>query len=79
MAARAETSKDLLTILRDRVLVEQALREAALQALREHKEEGLPLAMWRDGQVVWMSAEEVEAEFLGPSCASSESRKPRRG
>jgi CubicO group peptidase (beta-lactamase class C family) len=73
MAARAQPSKDVLKILSERILVEQALREAALQTLREHKEEGLPLAMWRDGRVVWMSAEEVEAEMDdAPSKASGE-------
>ncbi len=58
-----EPAKDLLGILRDGTLVEQALEKAARQAIREHKAEGLPLAMWRDGEVVWVPAEELEAEF----------------
>lgn len=41
----------------------QALREAVAQVIAEHKREGTPLAVWRDGQVVWISAEEAEAEL----------------
>jgi hypothetical protein len=32
------------------------------EAVRQHKRMGQPLAVWRDGKVVWLSAEEVEAE-----------------
>lgn len=67
MASDIHPTKDLLTILREGVLVEQALEKAARRAIREHKEEGLPLAMWRDGQVVWVPAEELEAELEEPS------------
>lgn len=54
---------DLTAILQDHDKISGALRRAALQAVQAHKAEGLPLAMWRDGRVVWMSAEEVEAEI----------------
>ena len=41
---------------------EMALREAFADVLAEHKRLGLPLAISRNGQVVWVSAEELEAE-----------------
>ncbi len=62
---------DLTAILDDDDLIDGALQKAARQAIREHKEEGLPLAMWRDDQVVWMSAEEIEVEIeVAPSKSS---------
>lgn len=61
--------KDILAIFRDRYLIEKALRKAALRTIREHQAEGLPLAMWRNGQVVWMTAEELEAEALAEGLA----------
>lgn len=63
MARKTDPPKDLVAILRDRVLVERALQKAARQTIEEHKREGRPLAMSRDGEVVWMSAEELEAEI----------------
>lgn len=41
----------------------QALREAVAGVIAEHKRLGLPLAIWRDGKVVEISAEEAEAEY----------------
>ena len=66
MTTKADPPRDLLTILRDGVLVERALQKAARQAIHEHKKEGLPLAMWRDGKVVWVPAEELEAQVGKP-------------
>jgi hypothetical protein len=40
-----------------------AFEEAVGKVIAEHKRLGLPLAIWRDGQVVHISPEEAEAEF----------------
>jgi hypothetical protein len=40
-----------------------ALRNAVAKAIQNHKQLGLPLAVWRNGQVTWISAEEAEAEM----------------
>lgn len=63
MARKTDPPEDLDAILRQDVLIERALRKAARQAIKEHKEEGRPLVMSRDGKVVWMKAEELEAEI----------------
>ncbi len=62
MDNKPDQTKDLEALLQDDALVGTALQTAARQAIREHREEGLPLAMWRDGEVVWVPAEELEAE-----------------
>ena len=53
--------KDVAALLEDDALVGSALQKAARQAIEEHKKEGRPLAMWRDDEVVWVPAEELEA------------------
>lgn len=63
MSSKPEQAKDVAAILQDDALVGAALETAVRQAIREHKEEGLPLAVWRDGKVVWVPAEELEAEM----------------
>lgn len=49
--------EDLLA-LTDRI--SEALRRAVRQALLEHKREGLPIVIWRDGRVVWVPPQEIE-------------------
>ena len=56
-----EPSKDISKILADPTVVEQAVNEGVREAVRRHKQMGLPLAIWKDGQVVWISAEEAIA------------------
>lgn len=41
----------------DRIL--RALRQAVHEALLDHKRTGDPVAIWRDGRVVWVPAEEI--------------------
>ncbi|HEX7899938.1 MAG TPA: hypothetical protein VF950_19380 [Planctomycetota bacterium] len=55
-----EEPKDIGKIIRDGVLIERALHQAARQACEDHKRTGLPLAIWRDGRVAWVSPEEFE-------------------
>jgi chemotaxis signal transduction protein len=36
-----------------------AINQAIQEALREHKRIGNPVAIWRDGQVVWLQPDEI--------------------
>jgi hypothetical protein len=67
MDTKLDRAKDPAAILQDDELVGRALEKAARQAVADHKREGLPLAMSRDGEVAWVSAEELEAEIDEPS------------
>ncbi len=66
MSADSDQPRDILAVLQDDDLVQRALQKAARQAIHEHKEEGLPLAMWRDGKVVWVQAEELDENIGEP-------------
>ena len=37
----------------------EAMRQAVREALQRHKRLGNPIAVWRDGRVVWLSPDEI--------------------
>jgi hypothetical protein len=60
---KTEPTKDPNRILREQPhLVDEALAEGVRDALLRHKERGLPVVIERDGQIVWVSADELLAE-----------------
>jgi len=42
-----------------KIKAEMALKEAVAEALAEHKRQGNPIAVWRNGKAVWVPAEEI--------------------
>jgi hypothetical protein len=49
-------------LFEDGRLIDEALRLAARDARRVHKALGIPMATWRDGQVVWVQPEEITVD-----------------
>ena len=45
--------------LEDRVLILAEMQRAVHQAVLDHKRAGNPIAVWRDGRVVWIPAEQI--------------------
>ena len=43
-------------------LIDEALEKAAREAILQHKREGLPVVIYRDGKAVWVYAEELGIE-----------------
>jgi hypothetical protein len=41
----------------------RVMREAVHEAVLRHKRLGNPVAIWRDGRVVWLSPEEIPETF----------------
>ena len=39
--------------------IERALRAAVRDALLRHKRDGDPVAVWREGRVVWLQSDEI--------------------
>jgi hypothetical protein len=39
--------------------IERALRAAVRDALQRHKRDGDPVAVWREGRVVWLSPDQI--------------------
>jgi hypothetical protein len=42
------------------------MRQAVREALLRHKRLGNPIAVWREGRVVWLAPEEIPEELSEP-------------
>ena len=65
MSERALTISELFD---EGTAIAQAMNAAAREAVLQHKQNGLPLAVWRDGNVTWISPDEID---LGPDTSST--------
>jgi hypothetical protein len=54
-----EARHSLADRVRDLRLVQQALANAVRDALRRHKQAGNPVAVWRDGHIVWLDPDDI--------------------
>jgi hypothetical protein len=59
MVAETTPSRSLSDRLNDAGLIERALVRAVQAALLRHKQAGNPVAVWRDGKVVWIAPEDI--------------------
>ena len=59
----AKRVRDIGKIMREGILVDQALRRAAYEALLKHKKAGLPMVICKDGIICWVMPEELESQF----------------
>jgi hypothetical protein len=55
---------------------EEALRKAVAEAIAEHRRNGVPIAIWRDGNVVRIPADQIE--IREPEVEYTVSRKKRK-
>jgi hypothetical protein len=65
--ATKQPISDIDAILADTGKIKAALRIAVRDALRDHKRAGNPIAVWRNGGVVWLSPEEIPEEAVSGS------------
>jgi len=57
-----EKTKDISKIFAEGTLIDRALRLAVREALRRHKEAGLPIVVWRRGKVVLIPPEKIPVD-----------------
>jgi len=55
----APEEKSIAELLADPTIVENAVKEGVRQALLRHRREGNPIAVWRDGKVVWIPPDQI--------------------
>ncbi len=48
----------------------RAMREAVWEVIQNHKRNGLPLVVWRDGKIVHVPPEQAEIEYLAAKAQS---------
>lgn len=49
-------------LFEDGRLIDEALLRAAADARRLHKRLGHPMAVWREGKLVWVAPEDIEVD-----------------
>lgn len=59
MARRREPRPDIVEVLRDGRELDLAMERAGRAAIRRHKRGGVPLVIWKDGEVVHVPPEEL--------------------
>jgi hypothetical protein len=57
-----EAPKDMRSVLVDKHAVHEALREARREAMRLHRMMNLPMAVWRNGEVVWLEPDQFPTD-----------------
>ena len=56
----ARPSQDIAWIIRDGTAIDRAIVAARRRVIQRHRQLGVPLAIWRDGEVVEVDPESVE-------------------
>ena len=52
--------KDIGKIFAEGTLIDEAVRKAVKEAVLMHKRAGNPIVVCKDGEMVWLSPEEIE-------------------
>ncbi len=50
---------DIDKLFEEGIEIDRAIQRAVRQAILEHKQAGNPIAVWQDGEVVWIPPEEI--------------------
>ena len=58
----SEPEKDIAGLFREGKPIDEALNAAVHEALKQHKQQGQPLVVWRNGQTVLIAPEDAEIE-----------------
>lgn len=53
--------KDIDRIFAEGKEIDEAVKRAVREAVLRHKQAGNPVVTWRDGKIVWLQPEEIEA------------------
>ena len=65
-------SRDIESIIRDGTAIDRAIVAARRRVIRRHRQLGVPLVIWRDGQVVEVPPESVELPADGEGSKADE-------
>jgi len=60
-------------------MADETLRKAVARAVEEHRKSGEPLAVWRDGKVVRVPADQLQRYEEAPASVSGQARDEGSG
>lgn len=66
------TTQEIAGILRDGDAIDRAFASAYRETVLRHRLHGVPLVVWKDGQVVEVSADEVDLPAAPPARRSTQ-------
>jgi isoaspartyl peptidase/L-asparaginase-like protein (Ntn-hydrolase superfamily) len=61
-------NRDIGRLFREGTTIDAAMNAAVREAVLQHRQKGLPMAVWHDGKVAWIPPEEID---LGPESSSA--------
>ena len=72
-------TKDIEKLLEDDAVMTAALAKGIRAALRQHKQAGNPIVVWRDGKIVWVPPEDIviDGEMTGRRPSTQARRRKR--
>jgi hypothetical protein len=59
MELEQQSKKDLDFLFSDGKAIDEALHQAFLEAVRQHRMNGVPMVFWKDGKVVEVPADQL--------------------
>jgi hypothetical protein len=62
------TRKDIAELFADGTVIDRALKQATQEALLLHCQRGVPIAVWRNSQVIWIPPDEIPRSEGGGTC-----------
>lgn len=63
MSAESEPHGDPIERIRDVSRIQAAINQGIRATLLRHKQAGNSVAVWRDGQVVWIAPEDIPVDW----------------
>lgn len=58
-----EPEVDIDAAFKDGTLIDEAMNQGVRQAIERHRRAGVPMAIWRNGRVEYVSADELSGEL----------------
>ena len=58
-------ANDITAKFREGTVIDQAVEQARIDAMRLHKQLGQPMPVWRDGRIEWVSPEKLSPDTRG--------------
>ena len=59
MKVGRRSTKDISAVFRDGKAIDEAMRQAFHEAVRDHRRTGVPMVFWENGKVVKVPADQV--------------------
>ncbi len=60
--AKNKDKTDIDAIFKDGKLIDEAMNRALKEAVRRHKFFNVPMVVWKDGKVEWISPDQLEVD-----------------